>query len=196
VLVLVLGDHPVDVAALQQPRIGAAGVAGHHPVQHHPPLAGHVVQRVGQARQGQLAADGARVLERVEHPRHLAELHRPLQVAHQPQLLEVGDVAHVPHHRAHQPVVLVHQLVLGDGGDEQQRALAGIGQQRRDFAGREGSVVGLGHRPLGLWAEVARAEGRDVSYADASHRAKSRGRCDASRIPRRRFVEATSGFVW
>jgi hypothetical protein len=40
---------------------------------------------------------------------------------------------------------------------------------------------------------VARAEGRDVSYADASHRAKTHGRCYASKIPRRRFVEGAGG---
>ncbi len=67
----------------------------------------------------------------------------PLEGAKQPALLEVGDVSHVPGDRAHQHVVLAQEVLLGERGDDLQRAGARLGQLRPRLA----KVIGAGGRP-------------------------------------------------
>ena len=68
----------------------------------------HSVER----RQVERAAHAARMLERIVHARHLAELDRSVEIPVEPQLLEVRDVAEVPDDGAHQRIVLLAKLVV------------------------------------------------------------------------------------
>jgi hypothetical protein len=52
------------------------------------------------------------MLERVEHPGHLDELDGALEVASEPELLEMGDVSQIPQDRAHQRIVLAPQILI------------------------------------------------------------------------------------
>jgi hypothetical protein len=138
VLIFVLRDHPVHVAAVQQ-RLRRPGGRVER-LQDALAHVGHHGERLRVPGKGQLAAGGTGVLERVEHPRHLTETHGSLQVAEQPQLLEVGDVPQIPCDGAHQPVVLPEEPLLREGGDEQQRSLTRVREYGGDFAGFEAGV--------------------------------------------------------
>ena len=64
------------------------------------------------------------MFEWIEDPRHLAEFDRSLEIAHEPQLLEVRDVTEVPDDGTHQGVVLGVQVVVGERLHELERASA------------------------------------------------------------------------
>ena len=52
---------------------------------------------------------------------------------YEPELLEVRDVAEVPDDGTHQRIVLQMQIFVGQHRYQQQRALARIREQLRDF---------------------------------------------------------------
>ena len=72
------------------------------------------------------------MLEGIEHPRHLDELDRPVEVAGEPELLEMGDVPHIPEDRAHEHVVLHPELVVGQRRDQMEGPRARLGQPLGD----------------------------------------------------------------
>ena len=93
----------------------------------------HVVERLGPAQVGQVAAVGARGLGGVVDlgqvgPQQL----EPAGPVAEPEVLEGRDVAEVPDQRAHQRVVHAVEILVGDRLDQRQRALAGLGEQRFD----------------------------------------------------------------
>ena len=89
-------------------------------------------------------AGAARMLERVVQPRHLHELDRPVEVAREPQLLEVGDVAQVPEDRAHQRIVLRAEVLVAQRRHQQQRPGARLEQLVGDDFGID--TAGRGRR--------------------------------------------------
>ena len=91
--------------------------------------------------------------------------------------LEVRDVAEVPEDRTHQRIVLLAEIVLGDGRDQLQRALARFAQERDEVfrerrqdcrrhgiaRAREGRFRGrLEWRP---WRRDASRDQRDSRFA-------------------------------
>ena len=84
-------------------------------------------------RQLQLAAHSARMLERVVDARHLSELDRPLEIPHEPQLLEMRDVPEIPDDGTHQRIVLPVEILLRQRFDEEQRARTRLVEARANF---------------------------------------------------------------
>ena len=72
------------------------------------------------------------MLERIVDARHLAELHGPVHVPVEPQLLEVRDVPEVPHDRTHQRIVLNAKVFVGQRLDEPNRTRARFAKQLGD----------------------------------------------------------------
>ena len=77
----------------------------------------------------QLAAAGARCLERVvDVGQVVAEQRPPAAAVHEPQVLERRDMPEVPDERAHQRRMDALQVGVRELLHERQRALAGLGQ--------------------------------------------------------------------
>src|ERR1041384_2127446 len=76
------------------------------------------------------------MLERIVNARHLAEFHRTLEVANEPELLEMSDVPEVPDDGTHQRIVLRVQIVFGERLDERERACARFLEANRDVVPR------------------------------------------------------------
>ncbi len=127
VLVLVLEHHPVDVAVADE-RVLVVEVHLLESREHALADLAHHRRALGEPGERQPAAHPARMLERVEQPGHLAELDRSVEVAREPELLEVCDVSEVPHDRAHQRIVLPAQVVVAEGAQEEQRPRARFGE--------------------------------------------------------------------
>jgi hypothetical protein len=133
VLQLVGDQHPVDEAVAQQPVLGVGGDV--HVLQYVEGAGADVLHvgaelRVAQDRQP--AADLARALDRVVEAAELAVQRRAIaDPPHQPQLLEVGDVAEVPGERAQQRRVDGVQLLVVELLDQGERAPAGLPQEIR-----------------------------------------------------------------
>ena len=72
------------------------------------------------------------MLEGIVDPRHFSELHRALEVAHQPQLLEVRDVPKIPQDRAQERIVLDDEVLVAHRLDEQQCTRARLLELRGD----------------------------------------------------------------
>ena len=127
-------QHLVDEAFAQQRVLGVGGDVDR--VEHlERALAdvGHVGAQLGVAQDRQLAAGLARVLDRVVEAAELA-VHR-LALAdrlHQPELLEVGDVAEVPGQRAEDRRVDGVELLVVERLDQRKSALARLGKPFRD----------------------------------------------------------------
>ena len=133
VLVLVGDQKLVDEAVAKQRVIGALEV---DPVQHVERALPHLVHVGAQlvtAEDRKLVAGAPRVLDRVVEAAELA-VHRlpPADGLHQPELLEVRDVAEVPGERAQDRRVGAIQLFVRQGLDEHQRSLACLGKSRGD----------------------------------------------------------------
>ena len=64
------------------------------------------------------------MLERVIHPRHFHELDLAIEIAVEPQLLEMADVPEIPEDRTHQRIMLRAQIGFGHNCDQLQRARA------------------------------------------------------------------------
>ena len=87
---------------------------------------------------------GARVLDRVVEAAEVAvERLAAAGLLHEPELLEVGDVAEVPGERAEDRRVDGVELLLAELLDQQQGALARLAQP---FGDRRPSVAGAGRR--------------------------------------------------
>ena len=134
VLVLVGEQHLVDEAAAQQ---GVLGVLAELDLVEHLERAlahvGEVGAQLGVAQDRQLAAGPARVLDRVVEAAELAV--QRLAAAdrlHQPQLLEVGDVAEVPGERAEDRRVDPVELLVVERLDQLQGPLPRLGETLRD----------------------------------------------------------------
>ena len=133
-LVLVGEQHLVDEAVAQQ-RVLGVGVELDLVEHLERALAdvGHVGAQLGVAQDRQLAAGLARVLDRVVEAAELAV--QRLAAAdrlHQPELLEVGDVAEVPGQRAEDRRVDAVELLVVERLDQLQRARARLGEAFRD----------------------------------------------------------------
>ena len=86
-----------------------------------------VVARLGRPQERQVAAAGARGLEGVvDIGQLLAQQRLAAEAMHDPEVLEGGDVAQVPDQRAHQRGVDPLQLLIGEGGHQLERPLAGL----------------------------------------------------------------------
>ena len=66
------------------------------------------------------------VLEGIEEPGHLDELDRAVEVAGEPELLEIGNVTQIPEDRAHERIVLGTELLVGQWRREEERPVAGL----------------------------------------------------------------------
>jgi hypothetical protein len=113
VLRLVLDDHPVDVAVGEQRPFGPELHAAQH-LEHLGADVGQVGPRLGALEDRQVSAHPAGVVEGVVDAVEVQVVGRAAgDLAQQPQLLEVADVADIPDQRAHDPVVLaVHGVVV------------------------------------------------------------------------------------
>ena len=112
VLVLVLEHHVVDVPVAQQ-RVGVVEVDGREPGEHPAADLVHDLAAFGAGPgSGSAPRVAPRMLEGIVHPRHLHELDRAVEVAGEPELLEVRDVTQVPEDRAHQRIVLGVQILV------------------------------------------------------------------------------------
>ena len=119
---------------------------------------GEVGAQLGVAQDRQLAAGLARVLDRVVEAAELAVQRLALaDRLHQPELLEVGDVAEVPGQRAEDRRVDAVELLVVERLDQLQGAPARLGEALRD------RFLGAG-RHLGGDAEtLARPDYRSVN---------------------------------
>ena len=118
-LPLVLGHHPIDEAAAQQ-RIVARRINAREHGESRLPHFAQILERRGRRRQGELGAGGARVLEGVVKAVTVRTKLAVTHGAHQPELLEVGDVSEVPDDRAEEITDLATQVILGQGLGELQ----------------------------------------------------------------------------
>jgi plasmid stabilization system protein ParE len=147
VLKLVREQHLVDEAVPQQ-RVLDGGTDIHILQYVERALADvrHISAQLGVAQDRQLAADLARVLDRVvEAPKLPVQRLPPPDRLHQPQLLEVGDVPEVPGQRAQDRRVDRVQLLVVERRDQRQRPLARLGESVRDRClGLGGNVGGDG----------------------------------------------------
>ena len=83
-----------------------------------------VLARAGGVQQLDLAAHGARRLERVVGRGEVGAQQRLAGVAmHEPEVLVGGDVGEIPDERAHQRVDLALEVAIADRGGEHERAL-------------------------------------------------------------------------
>jgi hypothetical protein len=150
VLQLVREQHLVDEAVPQQ-RILDVG-ADLHAVQHvERALADvrHVGAQLLVSQDRQLAADFARVLDRVvEAPQLPPQRLPPTDPLHQPQLLEVGDMPQVPGKRAENRRPNPVQLLVVKRLDQRQRALPRLAKRVRDRCLRLGGDVGRDEEDL------------------------------------------------
>ena len=139
-LVLVL-QHHVEEEALAQQRRGSAGVDLLHPGQHG---AAHVAKEAQAGRavgQRQVVARRARVAEGVvDAAQSLGARSGAVHVLEQPDLLEMRDVAQVPHDRGHQRAVLAAQVRVTQRRDEFEGAVARLPQA----AAQDGQIEGGG----------------------------------------------------
>ena len=121
VLVLVLEHHLVDLGgagALEDRERALADV-------------GEVVERLGAVEDRQVAADGARRLERVVHRGELRVQQRLAAVAvDEPQVLIGGDVREIPRERAHQRRVRGLHLLVGERRDDGRACARGASVER------------------------------------------------------------------
>src|SRR6185312_12867813 len=88
----------------------------------------HDATTLTEAREWERAPLAAGMLERVEHPGHLDELDGALEVASEPELLEMGDVSQIPQDRAHQRIVLAPQILIAQRGDQEHGPRSGLEQ--------------------------------------------------------------------
>ena len=110
---------------------------------------GEVVDRLGAVEDRQVAADGARRLERVVHRGELGVQQRLAAVAvDEPQVLVGGDVREIPRERAHQRGVRGLHLLVGERLDHGERALARLGRGRRRSRWRRART--LSSKPYGI----------------------------------------------
>ena len=122
VLELVLEHHLVDVG-------GAEAVEDRERSLAH---LGQVVERLGAVEQRQVAAHGARRLERVVHRGQLGVQQRLTAVAvDEPQVLVGGDVGEIPDERAHQRRVRGLDVRVGERRDQLERPPARVDRARR-----------------------------------------------------------------
>ena len=132
-LVLVGDQHLVDEALGQQRVLGRVEL---HAVEDLQRALAHLVEvgaKLVAAQDRQLAADRPWVLDRVVEAAQLAV--QRVQAAnrlHQPQLLEVGDVAQVPGQGAEDRRVDAVQLLVGERLDEPESSPSRLGQALRD----------------------------------------------------------------
>jgi hypothetical protein len=88
------------------------------------------------------------MLEGIVQPGHLHELYRTIEVARQPELLEMGDVPQIPQNGAHESIVLTPEIFVGQRSQEQEGTLPRLVELRRKdlvVAGRTRNSSG-GHR--------------------------------------------------
>ncbi len=133
VLVLVRDQHLVDEAAGEQ-RLGLVlEVRAGEDVERPLPDLVHVAPQLLAAKQRQLVADPARVLDRVvEAAEGAVERLAAADPLDQPELLEVGDVAEVPGERAEDLREDGVELLLAERLDQHQGAGARVRQARGD----------------------------------------------------------------
>ena len=133
VLVLVGDQHLVDEAAGQQRVLGRLEL---QPVEDLQRALAHLVEvgaKLVAAQDRQLAACAPRVLDRVVEAAELAVQRLPAtHRLHQPQLLEVGDVAQVPRQWAEDRRIDAVQLLVGERLDEPEGSPSRLGQALRD----------------------------------------------------------------
>ncbi len=145
----VLENHAEHVAVAKQRSLGVelGGAQQLHRV------AAHLVEificlRAVEKRQ--VAADPARVVERVVHAVVGLVVSGPAaDLAQQPVLLEIADVAHVPNDRAHDPVELLVDVVVAQRIDHVMGAGADAIEQaaeRRTCGGFGWGGLRWGHR--------------------------------------------------
>jgi hypothetical protein len=105
VLVLVLEHHVVDVSVAKE---GVVRIEIHirQPVEDTLADLLHDRPAAIQVREWQGAACASGVLEWIEEARHLYKLDGPVEVASEPELLEMRDMTQVPEEWAHEGIVL------------------------------------------------------------------------------------------
>ena len=125
VLVLVLQDHAEDVAVTDQG--GVASRVQRADERDDPlPDPGDVSPALRAAGKGELCPRAPRVQRGIEHPvKGPVRLAPRAEVAEQPDLLEVADVAEIPDQGAHQRIVLHEEFLVRHGCQERQRPVAG-----------------------------------------------------------------------
>ena len=118
-LLLVLGDHAEDEAALGQPATVQRSLV--QQVDHLRPDLTDVPPGLGRVEQRERRAIRPRVLERViQLVDRLRQDRVPAtDIAQQPEFLLVADVREVPHQRRHQPGVLARQVTVVQRTGEQ-----------------------------------------------------------------------------
>ncbi len=104
----------------------------------------HVLPGVVRCERLDLAAHGARRLERVVQRGELGAQQLEAAVAvGEPQVLVGGDVAEVPHQRAHDRRVHALELLVVERRDQRQRSLARGAHREQHLRGVGGEGVGL-----------------------------------------------------
>ena len=117
VLLLVLHDHPVHQAPVEEGR----RFVEVHPIEHvedAPSHVAHVAAGVGGAEQGEGGPVAPRVQEGVVDPVEMWRQPRRGHRAQQPLLFVVADVGQVPDQRRHQGRVLADEAVIGNGSQQ------------------------------------------------------------------------------
>jgi hypothetical protein len=151
VLVLVREQHLVDKRAVDE-GIGVVlelGLREH--VQGAAAYLFHVSAKVVASQDRELVADLSRVLNRVVEAAELAADRLAIaDTLDEPELLEVGDVTEVPGKRAEDRRVDGVELIVCQGLDEPQRALAGLGEAFGD------ALVDLGRCGRRDWSSLPR----------------------------------------
>ena len=140
VLVFVLEHHPEDVAVAQE-RAAALEVEVAQAFEDSLTDVGEETEGRPTIRKIQARTDRSWVAERIVHSAEpLASELLALDVLEKPDLLEVRDVAEVPHDGTHERIVLDAEVVVVQRGDEKQGPSARLMEALRDLESRQGTA--------------------------------------------------------
>ena len=136
VLCLVLDDHSEHVTVPYQ-GIRWIQVGPPHNLQCFSPHLVDVLECFVSIEQGKVTTRPARIVEGVVHLVESRIVGRPsVELAQQPQLFEVADMAEVPHQRAHDRVMLAVDVVVGQGSEHLLGAVAVVLESGLQLAAR------------------------------------------------------------